>query len=141
MTGITPLSPAAHGALRYNRHAAGATRRIIRIGLFEIAFAAADMPLLADAGSLSALRAALEAGGLVGMLPDQRPAAGPIGMPIDLGQDRRAGRVDDHGCPRRCDHAAALGAERQSKCARSSRLGSRARLRTISATLYVFDII
>ncbi|WP_314374563.1 SapC family protein [Sphingomonas paucimobilis] len=45
MTGITPLSPAAHGALRYNCHAAGATRRIIRIGLSEIAFAAADMPL------------------------------------------------------------------------------------------------
>ncbi|APX64622.1 SapC family protein [Sphingomonas sp. gentR] len=45
MTGITPLSPAAHRGLRYNRHAAGGTRRFARIGLSEIAVAAADMPL------------------------------------------------------------------------------------------------
>lgn len=45
MTGIAPLSPTAHGALRYDRHAAGASRRIVRVGLSEIAFVAADMPL------------------------------------------------------------------------------------------------
>ncbi|WP_322965144.1 SapC family protein [Sphingomonas fuzhouensis] len=45
MTGITPLSPAAHGALRFDHHAAGASRRFVALGLSEIAFAAADMPL------------------------------------------------------------------------------------------------
>ncbi|WP_294195544.1 hypothetical protein, partial [uncultured Sphingomonas sp.] len=45
MTGITQLSPAAHRGLRYDRHAAGGTRRFARIGLSEIAVAAADMPL------------------------------------------------------------------------------------------------
>lgn len=45
MTGITPLSPTAHRDLRYNRHAAGAARRFARLGLSEIAVAAADMPL------------------------------------------------------------------------------------------------
>ena len=45
MTGITPLSPTAHRDLRYNRHAAGAARRFTRLGLSEIAVAAADMPL------------------------------------------------------------------------------------------------
>ncbi|WP_343528415.1 SapC family protein [Sphingomonas sp.] len=45
MTGITPLSSAAHGTLRFDHHAAGASRRFVALGLSEIAFAAADMPL------------------------------------------------------------------------------------------------
>ena len=45
MTGPVPLSPTAHAALRYDRHAAGTTRRFVRIGLSELAFTAADMPL------------------------------------------------------------------------------------------------
>ncbi|WP_294203938.1 SapC family protein [uncultured Sphingomonas sp.] len=45
MTGIVPLSALAHARLRFDRRAAGATRRFARIGLSEIAYAAADMPL------------------------------------------------------------------------------------------------
>ncbi|WP_230483119.1 SapC family protein [Sphingomonas sp. Leaf21] len=45
MTDPVPLSASAHAALRYDRHAAGAGRRFARLGLSEIAFAAADMPL------------------------------------------------------------------------------------------------
>ena len=45
MTGIVPLSALTHARLRFDRSAAGATRRFARIGLSEIALAAADMPL------------------------------------------------------------------------------------------------
>ena len=45
MNRITPLDAQSHALLRFNRKAAGATRQIIQLGLSEIAFAAADMPL------------------------------------------------------------------------------------------------
>ena len=45
MNHIVPLNGRDHGTLRFDRDAAGATRRIVRLGLSEIAFAAADMPL------------------------------------------------------------------------------------------------
>ena len=45
MTAIVPLSASAHSRLRYDRRIAGAAHRFARIGLSEIAFAAADMPL------------------------------------------------------------------------------------------------
>lgn len=70
MTGIVPLSAALHRDLRFDRLAAGATRRFARIGLSEIAFAAADMPLcLAKDGqtgrfNLIALMSLVEPGNL-----------------------------------------------------------------------------
>ncbi|MBJ6122367.1 SapC family protein [Sphingomonas mollis] len=45
MSRIAPLNMADHGALCFDRNAAGATRQIVQLGLSEIAFAAADMPL------------------------------------------------------------------------------------------------
>ncbi len=45
MSGIAPLDVQRHGALRFDRAAAGANRQFVRLGLSEIAFAAAEMPL------------------------------------------------------------------------------------------------
>jgi len=45
MTGIVPLDARHHAALRFDPAAAGADRRFVRLGLSEIAFAAAEMPL------------------------------------------------------------------------------------------------
>ncbi|WP_394662649.1 SapC family protein [uncultured Sphingomonas sp.] len=45
MTDIVPLSASTHRDLLYSHRVAGAARRFARIGLSEIALAAADMPL------------------------------------------------------------------------------------------------
>ena len=45
MTGIVPLDARHHATLRFDPAAAGADRRFVRLGLSEIAFAAAEMPL------------------------------------------------------------------------------------------------
>ncbi|KQU61637.1 hypothetical protein ASG67_00070 [Sphingomonas sp. Leaf339] len=45
MSRVAPLNAADHGTLHFDRNAAGATRQIVQLGLSEIAFAAADMPL------------------------------------------------------------------------------------------------
>lgn len=45
MNRIVPLRARHHGGLRFDRGAAAANRQFVRLGLSEIAFAAADMPL------------------------------------------------------------------------------------------------